>query len=236
MLITDSGDIMVQKGDIRQVEVERKLKLEYLYGERNRNKKLLDDVHALVSHFNDRKTSTKALLQETADLIHKQLLIREVTIGIRSPSDGKYRYEVMSGLRPEAWKAHEGIEYTHEEFHNQSIFGGRWISKHTKVFLAEDEPFLEGEEDTFNRPILLKAHRRSVDDCIEGDYLDVDITAYDGNMLGWIEISGTREGRFPDSICIRWLELIASFLAIALQRDRECEPERNIRAIGERSG
>jgi hypothetical protein len=225
---------MVQKGDIRQDEVERKLKLEYLYGERDRNRKLLDELHTLVSHIYDRKTNTKALLQEAADMIHKQLLIREVTIGIRSNSDGKYRYEVMAGLRPDAWKAHEGIVYAHEEFHDQSIFGGRWISKHTKVFLAEDEPFLEGEEDTFNRPILLKAHRRSVDDCIEGDYLDVDITANDGNMLGWIEISGTREGKFPDSTCIRWLELIASILAITLQRDRDGEPKGKIRAIGER--
>jgi hypothetical protein len=227
---------MVKKGDIRQDEVERKLKLEYLYGQRDRTRKLLDDLHTLVSHTYDRKTNTKGLLQDAADMIHKQLLIREVTIGIRSPSDGKYRYEVMSGLRPEAWKAHQGIEYAHEEFHDQTIFGGRWISKHTKVFLAEDEPFQEGEEDTFNRPILLKANRRSVDDCVEGDYLDVDITSYDGNMLGWIEVSGTREGRFPDSTCIRWLELIASILAIALLQDRDGEPKRKPLAIGERFG
>lgn len=211
---------MVQKGDIRQNEVERKLKLEYLYGQRDRNRKLLDDVCMLVSHLDDNKRKTEALLQEAADLIHRHLLIREVTIGVRSPADGKYRYQVMSGLRPEAWKAHQDIVYDHEEFHDQSLFGGRWINKHMRVYLAEDEPFLEGEEDTFNRPILLKAHRRSADDCIEGDYLNVDITTSDDTVLGWLELSGTREGKFPDAICLRWLELIAAVLAIPLLRDR----------------
>ncbi|MDH3364759.1 MAG: GAF domain-containing protein [Thermoplasmata archaeon] len=230
------GESMVQKGDIRQEEVERKLKLEYLYGERDRTRRLLDDLHTLIAHMNDPKLHTKALLQEAADVIHKDLWIREVTIGLRSPSDSKYRYVVMSGLRPEAWRAHEVIEYTHEEFNDPSLFNGRWISECTKVFLAEDEPFLEGEEETFNRPILLKARRRTPDDCIEGDYLDVNITAENGNLVGWIEISGTREGKFPDAISIRWLELIASLLAIALQRDREGEPKRKVRAIDERSG
>jgi hypothetical protein len=224
---------MVQKGDVRQDEVERKLKLEYLYGERDRTRKLLDDVHALISHLDNRKINTRALLQEAADVVHKQLWIREVTIGIRDPSDGKYRYQVMSGLRPEAWRAHEGIAYTHEEFHDQSIFSGRWISDHTKVFLAEDEPFMEGEEETFNRPILLKAHRRSAEDCIEGDYMDVDISAPDGKMMGWIEISGTREGKFPDANSIRWLELIASVLAIALKRGMDVEPKEKTRSIGD---
>ena len=209
---------MASQGDVRPDEVERALKLAYLYGERDRTRKLLDDLLTLSGHLDDRKMEVSALLQVAADMVHKSLWIREVTIGLRSPSDGLYRYEVMSGLRDDAWKAHADIHYTYEEFNDQNAFKGRWISERTKLFLAEDRPYLDGEDETFNRPILLEARRRSVDDCIEGDYLDTHILDEKGELIGWIEISGTRDGKFPDGNAIRWIEVIATMLGIVLKR------------------
>ena len=212
---------MVQLGDVRPDEVERKLKLGYVYGDRSPTRRLLDDVRNLAGRICSPDVKLEAILQEAADIVHKSLWIREVTIGLRNPADGKYRYAVMSGLRDDAWKAHADLEYTHEQFHNPDEFNSRSISGQTVLFLTEDEPYLEGEDDTFNRPILLKARRRRADECIEGDYLDTHIRNRNGDLIGWVEYSGTKSGEFPDGNAIRWIELIATLLALVIERKAE---------------
>lgn len=217
---------------MRPDEVERKLKMGYVYDGRDRTRKLLDDVHSLISHLDDKGLELKDILQEAADIICESLWVRDVTIGLRSASDGMYRYEVMAGLRDGTWKAHAGIEYTDEQLNDPEIFKGRRISEHTKVFLGEDEPYL-GEEDMFDRPILLKTHRRSMDECMEGDSLETDIIDQKGNLIGWIEVSATKDGKFPDAKAIRWIELIASLLSICIERRSEsAERDNSRRSLG----
>jgi hypothetical protein len=204
---------------IRPEDVERKYKLEYLYSREDPSRKIIDKVLALMAKYRVRTIDVRDLMQETADIINKSFSIKEVTIGLRSPQDGKYRYEVMSGLRKDAWEAHAGLVYDLAQFTETGGYHGRQISKRTMLFLGEDQPYVEGEEDTFNRPILLKAKRRADDDCIEGDYLNVHILGKDDEMLGWVEISGTRDGKFPDPVTLWWIELLSELVAFAIQSE-----------------
>ena len=203
----------------RPEDVERKYKLEYLYSREDHSRKVIDKVLALMAKYRARTIDVRGLMQETAEIINKAFSIKEVTIGLISPNDGKYRYEVMSGLRRDAWEAHKNLVYDAEVFSETGGYHGRRISKRAILFLAEDQPYVEGEEDTFNRPILLKARRRGDDDCIEGDYLDIHILGKDDEMLGWVEISGTRDGKFPDPVTLRWIELLSELVASAIQDD-----------------
>jgi hypothetical protein len=180
------------------------------------SRKTLERVQAIFSRFLEERLSLIKFLQDVADAINRQFWIREVTIGLRDQADGKYRYKVMSGLRPDTWEAYKQLAYTHDEFSDPRFYKGRQISQHTRLFLAEDKPFVEGEEGTYTRPILLKTERGSSAECIEGDYLDIHILGDKGDLLGWIELSGTKEGKFPDAMTLRWIELLAQMIGIVI--------------------
>jgi hypothetical protein len=60
--------------------------------------------------------------------------------------------------------------------------------------------------------------RRTVTDSLEADYLDIFFHEPDGNILGFIEISGTRLRKLPDAATIRWIELVGALLGVGLHR------------------
>jgi hypothetical protein len=68
----------------------------------------------------------------------------------------------------------------------------------------------------FNRPGLLTATRSTDSDSLEGDYIDVKILGVNDDLLGWIEISGTRTMKLPDATTLRWVEAIGSIIAAAI--------------------
>ncbi|UCE91872.1 MAG: hypothetical protein JSV90_01615 [Methanobacteriota archaeon] len=210
---------MARPNEVRPDEVERKLKMEYLYGQKDIYRRSLDGVQSLMEQLREPQLDIKAMMQQVADLIARQFWIREVTVGSKDPVDGKLKYDVASGLREEARAALASIEYTERDFVNTGNYRGRSISKYTKLYLAEDMPYTDDEKGTFSRPILLQSRRRSLDECLEGDYFDIHILGERDRLLGWIETSGTRDGRFPDSVTMRWMELLAMILGAAMTKD-----------------
>ncbi|MCJ7489570.1 MAG: hypothetical protein MUO87_05450 [Thermoplasmata archaeon] len=155
-------------------------------------------------------------LQSAADVIRDKFWIKEVTMALRNRSDGLYRYEVMSGLSDASWEAHRQLAYTLEQCEDPELYTSAQISNLTRLFLVEDNPYGKDEESTFNRELMLQSSRKSLDETIEGDYIDVRILGKGGALLGWIELSGTTDGKFPDVHTIKCLELLASVLGIAL--------------------
>jgi hypothetical protein len=218
--LTDVGPMSAQTLNIRADDVARDLRLEYQYNRKDASCRTLDKMQPILAQLIEPRLDLQRFLDDIADMINKQFRIREVTIGLRSPTDGLYRYVAMAGLRADAWKAHSILEYSLRDFTDPSIFKGRPISTRTVVFLAEDKPYLEGEEETFNRRILLESKRKSVNDCIEGDYLNVHIFNDRNELVGWIEISGDREEKFPDPVTIKWIEHMGLIIGIALAMNK----------------
>jgi len=159
------------------------------------------------------------LLDDFTQMISRNYRIREVTTGLASPKDGLFRYVTFCGFRPEAEKALKELSYKKEDF----FATGKTVSDLTWVYLSGDKSYMEGEESTFNRPILLtKTDRDSVDKCLEGDYFDTVINDRKGNLTGWIEYSGTQDYKFPDMHVIKEIELIALIISALLdQSDAE---------------
>lgn len=197
-------------------EIHRRMRKEYLYADPDYSHKILEGVQALLSHFQAPRINIHAFLQEASDLIQRQFWLRTTSIATRTPSDGMYRYEVSTGFREDAWLAHKRLAYSYEQLWDPKVYKAREISPKTKLFLAEDTPYAEGEEGTFNRPLFLKSKRRSPLDSIEGDYLDVDILGTGGEVLGWIEVSGTNDGKLPSTMAIKWIEVISSIVGVVL--------------------
>ena len=96
------------------------------------------------------------------------------------------------------------------------MYKAREISKYTSLFLAEDNPYGEGEDATFSRPMMLESRRLSVDDSIEGDYFDVWIFGRNKEVVGWLEFSGTTAGKLPDTVALKGMELLSSVMSVAL--------------------
>jgi hypothetical protein len=202
--------------DVSLEAVKRKVWIDYQYSSKDRMNDLLDAMQQFASVLKNPSVDLKKALQEGADLVHDRLWIKDVTIGLKDPKTGKFRYEVMKGLKPSTWDAHKKISYTYEQFSDVNIYKPKDISKFTKLFLSEDNPYADGEEETYERPIMLKSKRRSLEDSIEGDYLDIHILGNGDELLGWIEISGTVTNKIPDTATIKTIELLASLIGVAL--------------------
>lgn len=214
------GREVTMPGPIDYRDIPRKMKLEYNFPAAGKTYKILDQISGLLAYFQKPQISLRELMTDAANLMAKQFSLKEVSIGLRQ-SDGDYRYEVMVGYRPETEAATKKLAYTYGQFTDASIYKGTMISKYTKVFLAEDNPWLDSEKEAYNLPSLLGMTRRSLDDYSEGDYTDIHILGRNDEIVGWIELSGTTTGKLPDMSAIRWMEFIGMIIAAAVA----CKPK-----------
>ena len=201
-------------------EIARKMKLDYLHGARDKNERALEGILSLLSHFQKPQMDFHALLFDAANIIQKQLGIANVAIGLRSASDGMFRFEVLVGFRPDTEAAEKKLAYTEKQFSDDTEYKGTMIGKISKLYLAEDLPYKDDEIGSYDRAVLLGMRRLSPSDSLEADYIDIWIQGVNGKLLGWIEISGMRTGKLPDIPTIRRIEVIASIIGAALVQQR----------------
>ena len=198
-------------------EVARKLRSDYSRSWMEHTTKSLANISGLCWKYERSVGNLQEFLTEVSDLISKEFGIASVTIAIRDPVDKMYRYKVVNGIDPEAIDEFKRITYSIEQVNDTSTYPGHEISNHTKIFLAEEHPYATGEEFSYKRPGLLGMRRRALGDSLEADYLDFFFYGPDGEILGWIETSGTRQMKLPDATTIRWIELIAYLVGQALR-------------------
>ncbi len=209
-----------RSADVAEVNyrtIPSKMKLDYQHGVTDPTQRCLDSLQSLLFHAVQPEMKLDDLLQESVNAIHRLLGIDSVTVGLRDSRDGFYRYKAMAGFREDAIDGLKEIAYKKEQFFENPQFLGTDISKLSRLYLTEDNISTnEEEQKTFNRPALLVMKRRTASDSLEGDYIDTKILGPSGELLGWIECSGTRTMKLPDAAAIRWIEVIASVIAIAL--------------------
>jgi len=204
-----------QKPGVPHEDVARRLKLEYAGAIRDHTDRNLDSIQDLLEEIGRPKGDARELLESVAKLIYKQFHIREVAIGLKSP-DGLYRYVTMHGMRANVWAQHRDLAYPYDSFFDNTKYKGTVISDYTKLLMAEDMPYDEGEEHTYSEHLMQASSRKAMDDSIEGDYLDILIYGAGNELLGWIEISGTWEDKLPSARTIRCLEIVANITGMAL--------------------
>lgn len=203
-------------------DIPLRLKFEYSHTLKDQTQKALESLQSLLAHFARPIIDVDGLMQQIADTICRQFGIDSVAIGLKDPEDGKYRYSITSGYREEAIQNLKQLAYTLDDFLKDDSYKGTFISKQTKIFLGEDNEYKDLDKVAYNRPMLLGLKRRSLNDALEADYLDSFILGANEELLGWIEISGTRTGRLPDAVTIRWVEAAGAIIAAALR----CEQKR----------
>ncbi|MCJ7490122.1 MAG: hypothetical protein MUO87_08315 [Thermoplasmata archaeon] len=206
-----------QNDEVTPDQIEINLKMAYLKTRRDPNSRVLEGFVTLLEHFQKNHMVLAALLQEAADLIRSRFTLRYVMIGLKGP-DGKYKYEIMSGMRDDSWSAHRKKVYTLESFATSvpGWYSVGLISKLSRVYLEEKNPLGPGYETSVNRPALLSQQRSSIDTSLEADFFNTLIKGPRDELLGWIEYPGTVGGKLPDATVIRNVEVVASILGAAI--------------------
>lgn len=211
----------MMKGPGSSNETAKLLRDRYSPIPRDENEKVMDGIQKLMLVARDPTLSLQAFLDETGKLIHRLFDFKEIAIGMRSKNDNLFRYEVLIGFSSDAVRARKKLTYTHEDMLDSKKYpNGIIITKKTEFMLVEFTSYKSGEEDTFNRPTQLMKDRASIEDIVDGDYIDIYFFGRKDEVVGWIELAGTRNGKMPPRSTIRWLELISSILASVIsERD-----------------
>jgi hypothetical protein len=212
-----SGVLERMVGMVNPESVIRKLKFDYLKAKNDSHFKSMEVMTLLLSRLQRSQFVIHDLIQEAANQIQRQYKLRYTLIGLRGLSDGTYRYEVMSGMRPDAWTSQKARTYKRADFelHTQNYNAGE-LSKYSRVYLEEVNPLGEDDLKVLNRPVLHGTRRKEEDEALEADFIDTLILGPADDLLGWIEYSGTITGEFPPAIAIKSIEVMAGILSIAL--------------------
>ena len=203
-------------GRITPEEVARNMKREYDFAARDQFDKSLDVIQKHIEELSRPDLDIKNLVEFTVKMIYRQFHIKEVSIGLKSESDGLFRYVTMMGMRANVWTEHQKLTYDQDSLFDEKVYKFTNISKYSKLFLAENEPYDADEKGTYSEHLMSSSKRRHLDDSIEGDYLDMLILNGRGQLSGWIEVNGTWEGKLPTVNTIKCLEVVASLIGVAL--------------------
>ena len=198
-------------------EVALKLKLDYSRGVKDHTTRHLEEVCGLCTKLEQTHFNADAFIKDSADLILKLFGIESVAVAIKD-ADGLYRYKYVVDLEKEVADGFKNLEYTRAQLLEDNTYPSHEISRRTRLFLSEEHPYAKGEEFTYRRPGLIGMTRRTLSYSLEADYIDFFFYRPDGDILGFIETSGTRLRKLPDVTTIRWIELIAFLLGVAAQR------------------
>jgi len=192
----------------------------YLGGSVSDEERAISDIEKFLERSLRLSGQLGTLLSETTRLIHKISAFTEIAIGLKD-DDGMFRYHEMLGFRKEAVGARKRITYNDRDMADGVSYRAIKSGRYSQFHLSEFEPFKPGEEDTYNRPELLGRPRANYDDMIEGDYLDIYIYGAQREILGWLELSGTRHGKFPTRQDLLNLELLTACLALLISNSRK---------------
>ncbi len=193
------------------------MRLDYSRGVKERTVRTLEGVNEFLGRLDHHEFDLGLFLKDAAEFISRQLGIATVTIAVWNPTIQRYRFRAATGLREEGVKFYEALSFTKEEVFDEKRYPSHEISNQTRLYLNEDHPYARGEETSFARPSMLSMKRTSSTESLEGDYLCVFFYGRNREILGWIEISGTRMRKLPDTETVRWTELIARIVGMAVR-------------------
>ena len=178
---------------------------------RDDHEKLIDALIGLMEHGRDRRQSLHSFLEQATRLIFRFFALDEIVIGLYDRKQKDYYIEVVFGYRSELAAEYKKLRYDQEDMVSQDRFPNIKIGKLSELNPVEGLP--ESERKLFNRPFMGADARKSLDEFHEGDYIDVWMRDPRKNIIGWIEVSRTRDGKIPSRITVLWLEFIASICA-----------------------
>lgn len=205
-------------GTLDAETVKRRLRFDYARVKNEPGCRAVDGITALMAHFHRPQMNIVEVIQDASNIIQRQFKFKWVMVGIKSKSDGLFRYTVMTGMRPDVWESQRKRTYKAEDFEpscGNYKFGE--ISELTRLYLQEENMlFSDDDKKLVQRPALLMTRRTGTSETLEADFIDTLIYGPGRTLLGWIEYSGTVANEFPQPVVIRQIEGYAAVLSAAI--------------------
>ncbi len=198
-------------------DVARKLALDYSRGVKDQHEKAVEGINELFHRVLQPDIEVRTLAKEACELICRRFGIAGTSVALRSSTDLRFRYEAFAGLSDDVVAGMRKLSYTKDQLLDPKVYKSYELSKFSRVFLGEDHPYADGEEFSYSHPGLIGLRRRSVTDSLEADYIDTFMYDVAGDPVGYIEISGTRLMKLPDTATIKSVELMAFMLNAGLR-------------------
>ena len=187
----------------------------YLPDPAKKEENCISEIGSFLSRSIPLSGSREELLKEAGELIRHITEFEEISFGALD-DDGLYRYHGMIGYREEAVNARREIVYDSRYISDGIAFRSIRTGRNSHIYLTEFKPFKSGEEMSFNHPELLGEPRKNADDMVEGDYLDIFLYGKQKKVIGWIELSGHRDGKLPTREEMLHLEYFATCLSLSM--------------------
>jgi hypothetical protein len=211
------GEVSPRSDEIRR-NIEQAVKRQRALAYPNDDSKILDCIQNFLATAQTPPVTIEHINHEAALAIFRSFSFREITIGLRSESDGRYRYEEFFGISKTAENALRALSYSMEEFFDPVDYPAIRLSKVTELCIAEENPRLDLEKHTFDQKAFLTKARASPEEFIEGDYIDVSMYDAEDKLIGWIEVAKPMFNKMPTIQKLRRLELFAAVLSILIQK------------------
>lgn len=203
--------------DVRE-KIEQTIKQQLKQPPSKEDSKILDGIQRFLTVAQFPPVTIDRVIHEAALAIYQIFYFKEITIGLKSEADGRYRYEEFLGISKVHEQAMRKLSYSLEEFFDYSSYPAIRLSTFTELCIAEEDPFLESERNTYDQTTFLSRARQSPDEFLEGDYIDTCMYNLNHEMIGWIELSMPRFNKMPSIQTVYRLDLFASILSILIQK------------------
>lgn len=187
---------------------------------KDEQERIIEGIQSFLLITRDKNAGLKTILDHAARAIYRLFEFKEIAIGLKSPDDGLYRYEVTLGFRHEAELAYSRLVYTHDDMISGEKYPFVNLSKVTEYCTSEGMKSDKKEDFlSYNRPKVMSLQRDSMEQFVEGDYIEIDIYGYDKELIAWIELANTKDAKLPDRTNLKWIEMIGSIIGMIVQRE-----------------
>ena len=206
----------MMRNHLSLIERTRDILGRYAIARDNEDEVIRSEIIGLLDRAKTPMQQLDNFLHDVARTVHKLFDFKEVCVGIQDSSDQMFRYKVCLGFRGGAQDVRKKISYSSQEMTDENLYPSTQVGKRTRFYLSENQPFKDSERESFNQPSNLGKERGSENLMVEGDYIDIFMLDHEKDIIGWLEVSNPKDGKWPDKKTIRWLELIASIAGIVV--------------------
>ena len=192
---------------------------------KDENEKILDHLWKFVGNAIANDLSQKQICAEATKLISRALPFAEVSLALRVPKTKIFKYEGLTGFRPEVEKTMREATFTEEVARGHDREPSIRIDDYLDFEIAEGKSLIDIKDELlqYNRPGKIQDERKAFDEMKEGDYIALFFRGVRGELLGYVELEAPRNRKLPQGNVLKWLEIFGMIFGILLQSAKKYE-------------
>jgi len=199
-------------------DFEKTIKKKYSVTNSKNDERIIDTIQRLVIQVRDEKT-VYSILEKLARTIFSAFKFKEIIIGLKSKSEEVFRYEVFIGYMPRVEKVLREETYPEEYFLGSEKYKGVPLGKFTRYRMIEHqlpEKWQDEYEETATSFNALRNPRKALDEIHDGDEIFILMFGPNKELIGWIDLGLTIDGKLPSNRNLKFLELLASIFGLII--------------------